>query len=83
MQAIVEHLEKYGEQIDKDIAQRTGLSLATVRTLLTEMEKSGEVVSCKITKYVDGKKVEGISCRLKGYIPKQSGGRPAKVQISL
>ncbi|MDO8413990.1 MAG: ArsR family transcriptional regulator [Gallionellaceae bacterium] len=78
MKKILQYLEKHGERLDKDIAVATGISLANARLLLSDLAAKGEVVSCYSMKFEKGKKVDGISCRLAGYIPPASPGRKSK-----
>jgi len=43
----------------------------------------GEVMTCRSTRYLDGKKVEGLLCRIAGYIPPAAPGRKPKAQKAL
>lgn len=83
MKEILQYLKKHGEQLDTDIAVATGISLATVRMHLAELAARYEVVSCQKTRFVKGKKIEGISCRVAGYIPPAAPGRKSKAQLNL
>ena len=38
---------------------------------------------CHSTKFDKGKKIEGISCRLAGFIPPAAPGRKSKSQLKL
>ena len=78
MKEILQYLKNHGEQLDTEIAGATGISLANVRTQLTELAAKGEVMSCISTRFEKGKKIEGISCRLAGYIPPAAPGRKSK-----
>jgi hypothetical protein len=80
---ILQHLKKHGEQMDTAIAKATGISLADVRLHLTELAAKGEIMSCLSIKYVKGKKIEGILCRISGYTPPAKSGAKPKVQITL
>lgn len=80
MKQILQHLKKNGEQFDAEIAAATGISLATVRSRLAELTAKHEVVTCHTTRYVKGKKVVGLTCRVAGYIPKAAPGRKSKAQ---
>ena len=83
MKEILQYLKNHGEQLDTEIAGATGISLSNVRSHLSELATKGEVMTCHSTRFVKGKKVEGMSCRLVGYIPPAAPGRkpkaPAKV----
>jgi DeoR/GlpR family transcriptional regulator of sugar metabolism len=84
MKEILQHLKKHGEQLDSEIATAVGSSLATVRLHLSELTAKGEVMSCHSIKYVKGKKIEGIRCRLAGYVPPASPGRKStRVNLKL
>ena len=69
MNEILLLLKTRGERFDSEIAEATGISLAKVRVHLAELAAKGEVMSCHSTRYEKGKKIEGIRCRLAGYIP--------------
>ena len=69
MNEILQYLKKHGEQLDTEIAGATGIPLASVQRYLTELAVKGEVMTCLSTKFEKGKKTEGISCRLVGFIP--------------
>lgn len=83
MKEILLHLKKHGEQLDTEIAVATGISLPTVRLHLAELAAKYEIVSCQKIKFVKGKKVEGMSCRVAGYIPPAAPGRKSKAQLNL
>jgi predicted ArsR family transcriptional regulator len=78
MKEILEYLKKYGDQLDKEIAIATGISLANVRLQLSELAAKGEVMTCLSIRFEKGKKIEGIRCRLAGYIPPAAPGRKPK-----
>jgi predicted ArsR family transcriptional regulator len=69
MKEILQYLKKNGEQLDTEIAKAVGISLAKVRLHLSELAAKGEVMSCHSIRFEKGKKIEGIRCRLAGYIP--------------
>jgi predicted ArsR family transcriptional regulator len=75
---ILQHLKKPGERLDTEIAEAVGMSLATARLHLSELTTKGKVMSCHLTRYVEGKKTEGMVCRLAGHIPQVGPGRKAK-----
>jgi hypothetical protein len=80
MNEILQYLKKHGERFDSEIAVATGTSLAQVRLHLTELSERREVMTCLSTRYEKGKKIEGIRCRLSGYIPPAAPGRKSKAQ---
>jgi DeoR/GlpR family transcriptional regulator of sugar metabolism len=83
MEKILQYLKTHGERFDTEIAEATGITLANVRLQLAELAAKGEVMACHSTKFVKGKKIEGISCRVAGYIPPASPGRKSKAQLKL
>jgi len=83
MKEILQYLKKHGEQLDTEIAVATGISLANVRLHLSELAATGEVMTCHSIRFEKGKKIEGVSCRLAGYIPPASPGRKSKAQLKI
>lgn len=81
MKEILKYLKNHGEQFDAEIAVATGISLTNVRLRLSELAANGEVMTCHSTRFIKGKKVEGISCRLVGYIPPAAPGRKPKAPL--
>ncbi len=77
---ILKYLSNNGERLDTEIAVATGLSRTNVRLYLSELASQGEIMTCLSIKYEKGKKIEGISCRLTGFIPPASPGRKSKAQ---
>ncbi len=80
MNGILQYLKKNGEQLDTEIATATGNSLANVRRYLSELTSRNEVVTCYTIRYVKGKKIEGMACRVAGYTPPAAPGRKSKAQ---
>lgn len=78
MQKIVDYLKKNGEKLDSEIAAGMGMTLEKTLLQLTELAAKGEVIMCRTTRYQDDKKVEGMLCRVAGYIPPASPGRKPK-----
>jgi len=78
MNEILQYLKNHGEQLDNEIASATGISLATVRSHLSELAIKGEVMTCHSIRFEKGRKIEGMSCRLVGYIPPAAPGRKPK-----
>ena len=83
MKEILQYLKKHGERLDTEIAVATGISLTNVLLHLSELAAKGEVVACHLIRFEKGKKIEGISCRLAGYIPPASPGRKSMPQLKL
>jgi hypothetical protein len=72
---ILQHLKKYGQQLDSEIAAATGIPLPKVRLSLTDLSARGEISRCNVTRFDDGKAIEGILCRVAGFIPPSAPGR--------
>lgn len=83
MKEILQYLKKRGERLDTEVAVATGISLANVRIHLSELAAKREVMVCHSIRFENGKKVEGISCRLVGFIPPAAPGRKSKAQLSI
>jgi hypothetical protein len=81
LRAIIEHLKLNGEQLDADIAEALQLPLEQVRVDIQELSAKGAVMTCFVTRYRDGKEIQGWACRVAGFIPPSAPGRrpsPAK-----
>lgn len=81
MNEILQYLKKHGERLDSEIALATGTSLAKVRLHISELSDKREVMTCHSIRFEKGKKIEGIRCRLTGYIPPAAPGRKSKAQL--
>ncbi len=72
---ILDNLKKHGQRLDREIAKDTGISLLQVRTSISELEGNNAVSSCSVINYEDGVAIEGLLCRVSGYIPPAAPGR--------
>ena len=72
---ILQYLKKHGQQLDSEIAAATGIPLAKVRLSLTDLSARGEISRCRVTKFDNGKTIEGMLCRIAGYVPPAAPGR--------
>jgi predicted transcriptional regulator len=79
--AILQYLKKNGQKIDWEIAAGTNIPLNEVRETLIDLSNLGEVSRCIVTRFTDGKAVEGMLCRIAGTIPPQAPGRKAGVPV--
>ncbi len=77
MNTILQYLKTHGERLDTDIAAAVSVSLAAAHLELAELSAKGEVMSCHSIRFVGSKKIEGMSYRLAGDIPKAAPGRKA------
>ena len=80
MQEILKFLKDRGEKLDTEIALATGLTVADVRKHVSTLSARGEVMTCQATRFVEGRKIEGLLCRISGYIPPAAPGRKPKAQ---
>lgn len=81
MQEILNYLKQNGEQLDSEIAAATGISLANVRLGVSALSAKGDVMVCRSIRFKDGKEVNGMLCRISGYIPPAAPGRKSKAQM--
>jgi len=75
MQAILDYLRPGGDHLDTDIAAATGMSLDSVRAGVQCLQQRGEVMVCRSIRYLDGREVDSMLCRISGYIPPRAVGR--------
>jgi hypothetical protein len=80
MHEILQYLKHNGERLDSEIAAATGISLANVRRGVSDLSARGDVMMCRSIRFKDGKQIDGILCRVAGYIPPASPGRKSKAQ---
>ena len=80
LKEIFNYLKQKGERLDTEIAAATGIPLADVRIHLSELSKIGDVIMCHTTRYIDGKKIEGMLCRVAGFTPTAAPGRKPKAK---
>lgn len=81
MQEILEYLKLNGERLDSEIAAATGISLAKVRLNVSDLSARGDVMVCRSIRFKDGKQIDGMLCRISGYIPPAAPGRKSKAQL--
>jgi predicted ArsR family transcriptional regulator len=72
---IIQCLKKHGQLLDTEIAAATGIPLAKVRFSLSDLSARGEISRCSVTRFTDGKPIEGFLCRIAGYVPPPAAGR--------
>ena len=77
---ILEHLKANGEQLDVDISTALRIPMSQLKTLVEQLSISGDVICCHVTRFIDGKKIEGTSCRLSCDLPTPSRGRKPGVK---
>lgn len=74
---ILECLKKYGQRLDVEIAKETGVPLATVRMRLADLAATGAVITCNLTRFEKGTRIDAWQCRVSGYVPPLAPGRKA------
>ena len=84
MNEILQYLKAHGEKLDSEIAAATGLSVEVIRNQLIALAEKNMVMVCQSTRYVKGKKIESMSGRISGFIPKAAPGRKSsRVNLKL
>lgn len=83
MNEILQYLKKQGECLDSAIASATKIPLPDVHLHLAELKAKSQVILCQSTKFVKGKEVNAIICRISGYIPPAKPGAKPKAQSTL
>ena len=68
-------LSKYGQRLDLEIAQETGMPLEEVRKQLLALAATGAVISCTLTRFHNGKRIDAWQCRASGFVPPRAPGR--------
>jgi hypothetical protein len=74
---ILDYLKTNGQCLDSEIAAATKIPLSQVRTSLSTLSARGEISRCSVTRFIGGKPIEGILCRVAGFIPPAAPGRKA------
>lgn len=77
---VLEYLKKHGQRLDSEIAAATGIPLPKVRISLSDLSARGEISSCSVTRFIEGKPIKGMLCRVAGAIPPSSPGRKPGAQ---
>lgn len=72
---IFQYLKKHGQLADWEIASAMDITLATVRDSLAKLSAKGDISQCTVIRFLDGKPVEGMLCRVAGTIPPKAPGR--------
>ena len=73
--SILDYLKANGEQLDVDMSTALRIPLPQLKSLVEQLSASGDVICCHVTRFIDGKKIEGTSCRLSCDLPAPSRGR--------
>jgi DNA-binding IclR family transcriptional regulator len=81
MVEVLECLRKYGQRLDTEIASEIGMPLSTVRARLVSLAASGAVITCSLTRFEKGKRLDAWQCRVSGYVPQPVPGRKPKANL--
>jgi DNA-binding IclR family transcriptional regulator len=74
---ILDCLKKYGQRLDVEIAKETGVPLPAVQERLAALAATGAVITCKLTRFEKGERIDAWQCRVSGYVPPPAPGRKA------
>ena len=72
--SILHFLKTHGEGLDADIAKALHIPTALVKSHVSQLSAAGEVICCNVTRFDNGKKIEGVSCRLSHSVPAPARG---------
>ena len=78
---VLDYLRQHGQEVDRKIASDTGISLIQVHESVKELEKAKKIFTCSITNFELGEAVEGLMCRISGYIPPAAPGRKSAAKV--
>lgn len=74
MNEILQYLKTHGERLYAEIGEALGITLVKAQCYLPELTDKREIMTCHSIKFVNGKKVEGMTYRIAGFIPKAKPG---------
>jgi len=69
VERMLRHLRLHGEQRDIEIARALDLPLELVRSEIEALAANGDVTTCRVIRFEESRKTEGVSCRLAGTVP--------------
>ena len=75
---VLKCLKKYGQRLDYEIAREMKMPLDTVRERLSDLSATGAVITCRLSRFEDGKQIDAWQCRMSGYVPPPVPGRKPK-----
>jgi DNA-binding IclR family transcriptional regulator len=76
---ILNCLKQYGQRLDSELAKETGVPIAKVRQRLGELAATGAIITCNLTRFEHGKRIDGLICRMSGWVPPPAPGRKASL----
>ena len=60
-ESILGFLRANAEQLDIDMAEALNIPLAELREEVARLAAAGDVICCKVTRFINGQKIEGTS----------------------
>jgi hypothetical protein len=72
---ILRFLKNNGEQLDAQIAQALNIPMSHLQAEIAQLSLANEIICCNLTRFVNGQKIEGTSCRLSCDTPPAARGR--------
>lgn len=78
--SILQFLKSNGERLDADIAKALNIPITQLRKQVSQLSSAGDVICCNVTRYIEGQKIEGVSCRLSCDLPAPARGRKPGVK---
>ena len=64
--SILKYLKANGEQLDSEISQALHIPMAQLKTQVAQLSASGDVICCKVTRFIEGKKIDDVIAELEG-----------------
>ena len=77
---ILDFLKLNGPQSEAEIADALKISVSQIHAHVEQLSSVGDIICCSLTQFKEGKKVEGLSCRLSCYTPPAARGRKPGVK---
>jgi predicted ArsR family transcriptional regulator len=68
-------LKQHGQRLDSELAKETGVPVAKVRQRLAELAATGAIITCNLTRFEHGKRVDGLAVSHVG-LGSPTGARP-------
>ena len=75
---ILKQLKAHGQLMDYEIAEAIKAPIDKLRSTLADMAARGEIFGCHVTRFQNGKPVEGMQFRIPGFNPAATPGRKTK-----
>jgi hypothetical protein len=72
---ILDYLKANSEQLDVDMAAALHIPMPELTAMIEQLSASGDIICCHVTRFIDGRKIEGTCCRLSCDLPAPSRGR--------